>query len=149
MKTYILILASIFSSFTFSSCNNDDDKNPIVEEPNHPIIGKWSLVKVEGGFSPTTSFEVGQIIWEFKVDNAMNVLISEGVVPAENDRFTSQYLGLNYTYSFNEEQTEITFVSNNYPNNPQKMEFTIDSGKLYLNDNVSSDGIGREFVKVQ
>lgn len=150
MKPFFLYFLLVISLLTFTTCKSDDDQKNIVEETqNHPIVGKWSLLEVTGGFSPTANFEVGQIIWNIKADGTMNVTISDGVVPAQNDRFTDEYLGLNYVYSFNEEQTEITFVSNGYPYHPQKMVYIISLNKLYLDAGVASDGVGRDFVRIQ
>lgn len=152
MKTNHLIFTVFLSLFIVLSCSSDDDSNgdnPPAQSENHPIVGKWSLIQLIGGFSPTSHFNLNEIVWEFKADHTMIVSIEENIQPAQNDTFTSQFLGLNYSYDVNDTEDVITFISTDFPNHPQTMNYEIVGDSLYLDTNVASDGVSRLFVKIK
>ncbi len=56
MRSFLLTTCVILS---FLSCSNNN------ENTDNPLIGSWSLVKFESGFSETLNFESDEIIWTF------------------------------------------------------------------------------------
>jgi hypothetical protein len=112
MKTYILILATIFSSFTFSSCNNDDDNQvPIIEEPNHPIVKEWSLITRNAAWNPTYTFEENDVVWTF--NNQNQVIIDINMDVTEQELISMLYpfhQSGTYQYVINQTTNEISFT---------------------------------------
>jgi|SRR5690606_2792164 len=100
MKTYFLILATLFSSFVFIACNNDDDNQP-VEPDNHPIVGKWELIKKEGDWNPIT-FGDNVVVWTFnenQVQIQINIDEEEHIIQSMLFPF---HIPGTYNYSINE-----------------------------------------------
>lgn len=145
-KSYILIFATLFFSFAFFSCNNDDD-NQAVEPDNHPIVGKWSLVSLTGGWNPR-EFILGEIVWDFSPDNTMLITIQEGVEPSPSDVFTPSAFEVNYTFSVNDLNGILTLTSDDYPEHPIDIPFVIESDSLHLPVDESADGMSYHFVKL-
>jgi len=108
------ILATLFSSFTFSSCNTDDDnQEPIIEEPNHPIVEDWSLITRNAAWNPTYNFEENDIIWTF--NNQNQVIIDINIDVTEQELISMLYpfhkSGI-YQYVINQINNEISFTLN-------------------------------------
>lgn len=67
MKKLLLLIAII--SLSFSSCNNDDDK-----KTDDPLLHKWTLINVKGGFAGTdVTFDENVIVWRFKANSTVEI----------------------------------------------------------------------------
>ncbi len=113
----------------FSSCS---DNEPINIEG--PIIGKWSLIKYKPGYSPTENFNTGEIIWEFKKIEILNVIIDESISSSPvlpNGK---------HKYSLNVNELKITIDNTEY-------DYEINNTKLLIDNDLASDGFRIEFIK--
>ncbi len=123
----ITILFSIL--LLFSSCSDNETM-----KIDGPIIGKWSLLIYEPGYSPTENFNTGEIIWEFKETGILNVIISESISSSPvlpNGK---------YKYSINENELKITIDNTEY-------DYEINNTKLLIDDDLASDGFRIEFIE--
>ena len=141
MKTYFLIFATLFSSFAFLSCSNDDDNQPI-EPDNHPIVGKWDLISITGGWDPR-HFNSGDYIYNFSSDGTMEITVAEGV--EQSDDYT--IYGLNFTYTIND--SILVLTSDNYPDHPLDTPFLIENDTLKFITDLSAGGNIDTFVRLE
>lgn len=113
----------------FFSCS----ENTYIE--SNLFLGKWQLISVAGGFSPTETFQEDEIIWNFYSNDSLeittNIIVSNSSkLPIKNDTT------LLYSYDTN----NILIGSFEY-------EFRIEENSLKLFDNFASDGIMIELKK--
>lgn len=123
----LTIIFSILLSFT--SCSDNETIN--IEGP---IIGKWSLIIYEPGYSPTENFNIGKIIWEFKKTGILYTFIDESISS------TPVLPTGKYNYSLNE--LKITIDNMEY-------DYEIDNTKLIIHNDPTSDGFRIEFIKFE
>ena len=125
MKTLIFLLALGLNT---SRCTTTDQKT---EPQENSIYSKWSLAKLEPGFSPVENFKKGQIVWTLNNNQELNVKILPGTnfsnkLPFGNDGV--------YDYSIN--GNEIKF------NNVQTYKFDIQNQALVLTTLIGLDANG-------
>jgi len=65
MKTLILLILT-----SFISCSDNDST------PENVFVGKWSVIKIEGGFAPNEIYIIGEIIWEFTSNDSLKTQIN-------------------------------------------------------------------------
>lgn len=141
MKAYFLIIAILFSSFVFTSCSNDDDNTP-TQPDNHPIVGKWDLISITGGWDDRY-FNSGDYIYTFSTDGTMEISIAENV--EQNDDYS--IFGNNFTYTITDGILELT--SANYPDHPQQSSFLIESDTLQLITDLAVGGNIDTYVRIE
>ena len=129
MKTVYIFL---FLLVILSSCDDDNDVNI-----DNPFLGEWHLISLTGGFSPTETYQVGDIIWGFNSDDSLEIEISTNIsnqsrLPIKNDT----------TLSYSYDSLHLVVGNNNYEYRLENNDSTL---KLY--DELASDGIMMELEK--
>lgn len=132
MKKNILILACIFSSFVILSCNNDDESQQ-VQPDDHPIVGKWELMSITGGWD-TRYFNEGDYVYQFFNDGTMKINIGENVELQDD----YSIYGLNFTYTLND--TILSLIGENYPEHSVSTVYSIEGNILKFGYDISSGG---------
>jgi len=125
MKNTLLVIYVLFSVL---SCSSNDENN------NNPLIGSWSLVKLESGFSETLNFESGEIIWDFQQNGTLSVLVTGSIA---NSQIVSSG---NHSYSV---AGDDVIIDN------QRFDFHFENSLLIISDSPEADGFRAEFVKNQ
>lgn len=125
MKNTLLIICMLFSVLSCSNNNGNSD---------NPLIGSWSLVKFESGFSESSNFELGEIVWEFQEDGILSVLITGSIA---NSFIVSTG---NHNYSV---EGEVVIIDN------QRFDLHFENSLLIISDSPEADGFRAEFVKNQ
>lgn len=125
MKNILLVIL-----LGFSSCG---EKNNEIDQ-NDQIIGKWSLVNVMAGFSPSEIYDKGVILWEFTSENQILVEINK-----ELNESSNVPLNRNGTYKYELIENIINIKDIAY-------EYYLDNGQLILSHEEVSDGPRLEFI---
>ena len=107
----------------FSCSENTDNESNL-------FLGKWQVISVAGGFSPTETFQEDEIIWDFYSNDSLeitiNIIVSNtSKLPIKNDTT------LLYSYDTN----NILLIGS------FEYEYRIEENSLKLFDNFASDGI--------
>lgn len=132
MKKIVLILVCIFSSFVILSCNNDDESQQ-VQPDDHPIVGKWELMSITGGWD-TRYFNEGDYVYQFFNDGTMKINIGENVELQDD----YSIYGLNFTYTLND--TILSLIGENYPEHSVSTVYSIEGNILKFGYDISSGG---------
>lgn len=129
MKTIFLL----FTFFFFASSCGEEKPEEI------SIIGQWSLIKYEPGFSPTENFSLGTILWTFNSNNRVNVIIAD-------DKVINNEIPLNISgnYSYSNTENELLL------DNKQKFKYEIKNKELIISTfiDLSADGLRITFSKI-
>ena len=103
------------------------------------IIGQWSLIKYEPGFSPTENFSLGAILWTFNSNNRVNVIIAD-------DKEVNNEVPLNISgnYSYSNTESELLL------DNKQNFKYEIKNRELIISSfiDLSADGLRITFSKI-
>jgi hypothetical protein len=126
MKNIFLILCILLS---FINCSNNNIGNN-----ENSIIGTWSLLKFEPGFSPTENFNNGDIIWIFQQNGTVNITIDISISSSPIKQSGS------YNYSLTERRILI---------GDTEYDYEFNKSILVISDNPSADGFRAEFSKNQ
>lgn len=126
MKNLILILSIMFS---FISCSNNSNENN-----ENSIIGTWSLIRFEPGFSPIENFNERQIIWAFQKNGIVNITI--------NTSISSTPIKSSGSYNYSLTGSKIIIDNTQY-------DYYFKNGFLIISDNPSADGFRAEFSSVR
>ena len=150
MKTFFLTISIILSSALFISCSSNDDEptppSPPIEE-NHPIVGKWNLIELYLSWDPNPIYyyEPGDIVWNFKPDNILEIFVKEGIEP--EDSFSQGVLGDEYIYLINETDDTVSLAGNYYPDWFIKSPMNLNENTLILGGGTADDGFLYVFEK--
>lgn len=123
MRGFLLTTCVILS---FLSCSNNNENNDI------PLIGSWSLVNFESGFSKNANFESGEIIWTFQQNGILSVLVTGSIA---NSYIVSSG---NHNYSVAGDKVII---------DNQRFDFHFENSLLIISDSPEADGFRAEFIK--
>ena len=126
MKNFVIILSVIFSFTTCSYNSNENDENT--------IIGAWTLIKFEPGFSPVENFNEGKILWEFQKNGILNITIDTSISS------TPIKSGGSYKYSLT--GSRILIGNTQY-------DYEFKNSFLIISNNPSADGFRAEFSPVR
>jgi len=149
MKTIFLTISIILSSALYISCNNNDDEPtppslPI--EENHPIVGKWNLIELRYSmWSSNCYYDSGDIVWNFKPDNTLEIFVKEGIEP--EDSFSQGVLGDEYIYLINETSDTVCLAGNYYPDWFIGLSMNLNENTLILGGSLASDGAQYKFER--
>lgn len=121
MKKLILIL----SVFMVMGCNNDDAPN----ESTNEITATWNLINLIGGMAPSYEFNEGDIVWNIKKNNTINVKLK--IEPPHNRLIFTE--NGTYDYVLDESKKTITLKG-------EKYTYTVSENELKILNNPSSDG---------
>ena len=127
MKTTIV---NLMLMLLLSNCSSSDNINS-----ENPIIGQWTLVLFQPGFSPDENFNNGEIVWDFINNGQVEVKISDNLQTNSN-----LPLGINGIYDYTINHNKITIDTVEY-------EFLLNSNTLTIMDQVASDGVLLNFNK--
>lgn len=125
MKNTLLIICVLFSVL---SCSNNNGNS------GNPLMGSWSLIKFESGFSESSNFELGEIVWKFQEDGILSVLITGSIA---NSYIVSTG---NHNYPV---EGEVVIIDN------QRFDLHFENRLLIISDSPEADGFRAEFVKNQ
>jgi len=114
--------------FMFTGCNKEE-----VKQQENLILGQWSLIKFEPGFSPTENFTNGKVIWLFQQPNKLKVEIAN-TVSFSPIKSTGEY--------------EFSLSGNLISIDNLEYDFSINGNILVISDDPSSDGFKATFSKV-
>lgn len=115
--------------FSFISCSNNSDEND-----ENIIIGSWSLIKFEPGFSPIEYFDKSQIIWVFQKNGIVYITI--------NTSISSTPIKSSGSYNYSLTESRIIIDNTQY-------DYYFKNGFLIISDNPSADGFRAEFSSVR
>ena len=116
-KIMVLILAC------FWCCN--EQSNGINNTDN--LFIRWSLIKIQSGFSEPEVFLNGELIWKFSEDNILEIFINKEIDETSGVPFPEG------KYDFLLDLDTIKILDTEY-------DYYFRDGFLYLGDDVSSDG---------
>lgn len=122
MKTTLLVLTLLTALL---GCKDEGVKD-------NSLIGEWSLMTFEPGFSPMETYSKGDIIWKFQQTNTLNIQMSDNVKvsPIKKEGI----------YEFSVSQNRISVHKVSY-------DYSIDTDTLIISDNPSADGFKATFLR--
>lgn len=122
MKKTLFILTLITS---LMGCKDETTKE-------NPLIGDWSLVIFEPGFSPKETYNKGDVIWKFRQTNTLDIRIDNSIkaTPIKKEGV--------YAFSISGSRISIDKVSYAY---------SIDDDTLIISDDPSADGFKSTFYR--
>ncbi|WP_457618951.1 hypothetical protein [Lutibacter sp.] len=127
MKTSFLIFSLLLLTI---SCNKEETTTQ-----NNYLIGSWSLVSFEPGFSQTKNYNIGDIIWSINSSNisaTINIIEDDPRLP----------LNQNGSYIYNIISTDTITIDNKI------YKYEIGNQTFKLSTNPESDGIMLTFQKI-
>jgi hypothetical protein len=128
-----IIVASLCTVIAMASCCKKTTTPQII---SNKVYQAWHLYKLEPGFSPTSFYNRGDVVWQINSNTLVNVTVAISNVSAS--------LPLNTTgsYAVALDTTLHTIVINN-----ENFDYNILSDTLIINGDVSADGKRLIFVK--
>jgi len=120
-------IASDGALIEFNKCNTDNPCNPPII--NNPFLGEWNLNSVTGGFAMPEMYGNGEITFNFKEDNNVEIKYNISIPASSRLPFTNDTLVI---YKYDSETIEI----GNF-----EYYYIIEGDKLSLDNDVASDGM--------
>ena len=129
---------AIAAKTDFSNPATVGEVQEIIDSSNNIIqktLGKWSLIRATAGFSPPTTYNLKDIVWDFKEDKVI-VMISINLDGIDRDYFGYLING-EYTYSLSSHGVSsygvIIYLDGS------------DSGSIYLDDSGEAISLSHYF----